>query len=158
MCLKKSLPHKFYSIVSMLYKNLLALFVWKKRPLNTCNSCQFLRDFIFFGPKVSPAWGEVIVISARLSNSFKIRPFWAKTPPKSANSTYRGETSVMWPVLMLNLGFGILNFRGHFSKFYVWFGGSPHACYLWVNDHFNNMYKDRNIHSWKLTDSYCLSS
>ena len=24
-----------------------------------------------------------------------------------------------------------------FSKFYIWFGGNPHACYLWVNDHFN---------------------
>ena len=47
------------------------------------------------------------------------RPFWC----------------LIWAKLVL--GFGILNFRRHFSDFYVWFWGSPHACYLWVNDHFN---------------------
>ena len=35
---------------------------------------------------------------------------------------------LIWAKLVL--GLGILNFRAHFSNFYVWFEGSHHACYL----------------------------
>ena len=43
-------------------------------------------------------------VSARLSNSIKIRPFWVKNLKKSANIIVGEETSVFWPILMHNLG------------------------------------------------------
>ena len=53
----------------------LALFL-DKAPLNARNSVNFEDIFTFLGSKGPLARGEDIFISARLSNSIKIRPFW----------------------------------------------------------------------------------
>ena len=63
----------------------------------------------------------------------------------SASSISREGTSTFWPILMLHFGntcFIHLNFelQWSFSKFYIWFWGSPHAFCLWVNNHFKSEY------------------
>ena len=64
-------------------------FCEKKTPSKARHSTNLKIFLTFLGSKGPLAQGENIFISARLSNSIKIRPFWGKNLKKSASRLFK---------------------------------------------------------------------